>query len=172
MTVTINRLSVPALVGVLAVAAGTSVASADLFTFTYTDTNGVVAGGNLDATDNGDGTLTCVTGDITFSAGPIAGTFPLFPGSGYSPSGGYIFNNILYTGPVSLDGYGLLFRDTVTGQEMNIWGNGGATNYTLHSQMGYVSEYNGTFILTAVPAPASAAALGVGLLASSRRRRV
>jgi len=150
-------------------------AQADLFTFTYTDTNGVVASGNLVANDNGDGiTMTCVAGDITFTAGPVGGTYLLLPGSGYSPSGGFIYNSLLYTGPVSLDGYGLLFWDPGTGYEMNIWGNGGATNYTLYTGGAtYVGDGVGTFtIVPSVPTPGAAAVLGVGMLASTRRRRV
>ena len=167
------RISRSTFLAAAAVAVTGSAASADLFTFTYTDTNGLVASGNLVANDNGNGlTMTCVAGDITITTGPVTGTFNLVPGGG--SDGSFAWDNLLYTGPATLDIYGLLFTDGST--EVNIWGNGGPNNYSAWMappNWFYQGEQIGTFVISpSVPAPGAAAMLGVGLLASARRRRV
>jgi hypothetical protein len=95
--------------------------ASSIFTFTDTDSNLFNVVGTLTAADNGDGTFTVVSASGFFNSDPIL----LIPGSGISPSGLFIFNNLLYpSGNPQLDVNGLLFVDTITGAEINIWGNG------------------------------------------------
>jgi hypothetical protein len=89
--------------------------------FVFTDTGSTFnISANLNATANGNGSFTVNSGSGTFNAQPIV----LIPGSGVSPSGAFIYNNVLYPSAIpKLDVDGLLFRNTVTGTELNIWGN-------------------------------------------------
>lgn len=174
MTASINALSRSAMLAAAALCAAGSAASADVFTFTYTDTNGVNATGNLVANWNGS-TYDAVAGDITITAGPpsvVLGYFTLVPGAG--STGAFYWDSILQPGPSTLTGAGLEFVNG-GGIETNIWGNGGANNYSLYQappNWFYQGDAIGTFIISpAVPAPAAATVLGAGLLASSRRRR-
>ena len=94
--------------------------------FTFTDTDGTLfsVSETLITTDNGNGALSVISGDGFFDTDPIV----LIAGSGTSPAGLFIYNNLLYPreNPL-LDVDGLLFRDTVTGAELNIWGERGVS---------------------------------------------
>lgn len=179
MTSLTPRWSRSVLLAAATVAAAGSVASADMFTFSYTDGFGTVATGNLVANDIGGGIMHCTAGDITVSAGPLAGAYmtlsAIGPGVTTSPMGLFNVDNLLYPGSPTLDSSGLLFSDGVS--EMNIWNDGGGVAYTLWVGNGgagyfYQGSQAGAFVISpSVPAPGAAAALGVGLLASARRRR-
>lgn len=159
-----------------AVAAGS--AHADLIlNFTYQDS--VTAGsGWLSVLDNGNGSFTALDGAFDVSTGPVAGSYTLFanptaPSAAYSPSGAFIYDNLVYpTGGPALDNSGLLFASA--GREINLWGNG-SSPYSLWSHAGGGYDYShddGTFSVTSTPAPGGVAVLGfAGLVAVRRRRR-
>jgi hypothetical protein len=98
----------------------------------------------LSGVDTGSGTLTVGAPDgsgfdITAFTGTIDGTpiggligSPLDPGGpAYSPTGYFIYDNIVYPGPAPvLDTSGILF--SISGQEANIWGNSGPNDYSFY----------------------------------------
>jgi len=141
--------------------------------FTFTDTGvGFSISGSLTATDNGNGTFTATSGSGFFNGDAIV----LIPGSGTSPLGAFVYNDLLYpTGNPLLDTSGLLFQDTVTGAELNIWGNGASSPYSTYTYVGglYVLQDNNSVFNLAEVAPEPATwtmlALGLGLIAAWRR---
>ena len=173
------RHSVPGMlcaVMLLVAISGSLHASAIVFSFTDTDNAVFTASGTLTATDNGDGTFTVVSGDGFFNGDPIT----LIPGSGTSPSGLFIYNNLIYPGgnPL-LDVNGLLFRDDVTSAEINVWGNGPfpASYYSTYTGLdgSYpLADTNSVFALSATVPESSTSLLlvtGLGLIAFGWRRR-
>lgn len=160
---------------VLALAVAGPLCAATVFQFTDSGAS-FYATGTLTAIDNGDGTWTVIAGSGMLNEDPIF----LIPGSGTSPLGAFNYNNLLYpAGNPLLDGLGLLFRNTVTAAELNIWGNGpyppvpystyvglGSGNYPL-------ADDNSVFTLTLwVPEPATWVMLGAGLCAAWFARRL
>lgn len=168
-----------------------------LFSYTYSDGAGDVAHGTLDAVASGfaDGSLHVISGTLYVTAGAngnsAVGSYSLLPGGPnpqISPSGLFEFDNLIYpannagsgvnpngtTNPSYLTGFGLLFGQPGTGsqQEINIWGNGGSSNYAFYTAVngGYNIQQGGggTFTLTAgVPEPSSfllAGVAGLGLV--------
>src|SRR5262249_26649644 len=83
---------------------GSPVPGDPLYTFTYSDTSGNVGLGTLNtiADGFGDGGELAVAGSLTLTGGALAGnTYALLaggPGVTGSPSGTYIFDNLLYPG--------------------------------------------------------------------------
>lgn len=160
----------------LALAAATPLSAATIYQFTDTGAGFTVAG-TLTALDNGNGTWTVISGSGFFNTDPIF----LIPGSGTSPLGAFNYNNLLYpTGNPFLDGLGLLFQDSVTGAELNIWGNGPYPQSPYSTYLGYgpgnypLANDNSVFNLTvATPEPATWGMLALGLGAAwlARRRR-
>ncbi len=157
-----------------------SQAFADYYTFQYVDGT-FSASGTLQtapATD-GSGYLSVTQGTLsaaglTATLYNLAGTLPI-GSSTYSPSGAFLYDNRL--SPSSTDSVlssgGLLFKAILadgSSGEVNIWGNGGANNYSLYLGMSagnYPLQYNGgAFTLSKtcpVPVPPAALLLGCGL---------
>ena len=154
-TISIRRKKRGVLVSSVLLLLGSVSLHADtIFNFTDTDSNMFNVSGTLTAVDNGNGTFTAISGSGFFNSDPIV----LIPGSGGSPSGLFIYNNLLYpSGNPLLDVNGLLFTDTVTNAEINIWGNGPypPTFYSTYTGLngGYpLADNNSVFTLSsAVP---------------------
>lgn len=143
------------------------VASASLpaSTFQFTDTGaGYSISGTVAGTDNGNGSFTLISGSGFYNADPIT----LIAGSGYSPSGNFIFDDVLFPNSnPALDINGLLFS-FANNNELNIWGTGpGAyTTYTYTPGVGYaLQDASSVFTLTQspVPEPGTLAMLAMGL---------
>jgi len=143
--------------------------------FSFTDTGaGFSISGSLSATDNGDGTFTVTSGSGFFNSDAIV----LIPGSGTSPLGAFGYDNLLSpTGNPLVDVNGLLFSDTVTGAELNIFANGPSIPYSTYTYLGgtYVlQDNNSVFLLTEEspePATWTMLALGLGFIAAWRQSR-
>jgi hypothetical protein len=147
-----------------------------LFTFSYTDVTGADKGfGTLNGTtDPGNGELYITSGDLTVtnSTEGLSGTYPIIlnpplgtpPGQATSPSGFFIYDNVLYPVPGStppdppqiLDNLGLLFVGS--GLEINLFdtGGGGAFPYSLYTNGGLVVPVSFTAAIV-TPEPASLA---------------
>jgi hypothetical protein len=128
------------------------------FTFTATDAaSGTFSYGVLEAQANGDGTYTATGGYLVVISGPDVGTYDLFPNPNpphpaSSPSGAFIFDNVLYPGQdPTLDVFGLLF--TGGGLEINIWGTGpGTYSYFSFNGSGFnLASNNAVFTLATTP---------------------
>ena len=136
-------------------------------TFSFTNTGATFSAfGTITADDNGDGSFTAISASGFFNNDAII----LIPGSGTSPSGQFTFDNLLFpAGDPLLDGSGLLFSDTITGDEINVWGNGPSpapySTWEWSSSGGYfLQDNNAAFSLTEVPEPATWTMLGVSLI--------
>ena len=95
-----------------------------LFDFTFAI--GPNAGyGSLNTTDAGNGEFLATAGTLTVTGGGDVGAYPLYPGGPsevLSPSGRFLFDNVLYPSiDPGIDNGGLLFIGS--GLEINIWSN-------------------------------------------------
>ena len=154
--------------------------AAVIYNFTFSDSAGDAAYGQLTANPNGNGTYTVVSGFFQGTAGSILGNYPLYPNpnapSTYatSPAGAFWYDNQLFpsTDP-RLDTYGLLF--TAGTIEINLWGGDQSGNltpgvYSLYehdsSVGGYSIAFTGsaTFSVTPVPEANTLIALAFLLL--------
>jgi hypothetical protein len=136
------------------------------FDFSYSDGSGNVAHGSLTGIDLGNGRFLITSGTLVVTGGADFGTYSLFPGGPgetSSPTGAFLFNDVLYpSNNPSLDSDGLLF--TGNGLEINIWGNSPG-NYSFWSWNG--SSYNvqstgpATFQVSAAPEPTTFALFGL-----------
>jgi hypothetical protein len=130
--------------------AGAAQGADPLFVFSDTGATFKVSA-NLNATANGNGSFTVTSGSGFFNADPIV----LIPGSGVSPLGAFNYDNVLYPAATpKLDIAGLLFRDTVTSAELNIWGNAGGSYSTyVGVAAGNYSLQNNSSTITLAQAP-------------------
>lgn len=149
-----------------AIVAGTPLRASTIFTFTDTDNGAFTVYGTLAATDNGNGTFTVTSASGFFDSDPIV----LIPGSGTSPYGLFNYDNLLFpTGNPLLDSGGLLFSDTVTGAELNIWGTGAFppsfySTYTGLNGGWPLQDTQSVFTLTgSIPEPGTWCLLAMGL---------
>ena len=163
------------LAGALGLAAAAAGARADEY-FAYTFIGATTqASGFLQAVTTGTSSLAVVSGSL--DAGPGGVYSILFnPGATQpylSPSGHFIVDNrVDMTASQPITWYGLLFADA-GGAEVNIWSNGVGTPYTFyaHGPSGDVVD-QGSFTITAIPAPGAATVLGVaGVWMVTGRRR-
>lgn len=163
-------------VGLLALSPQSSRAD---FSFEISFSGGGVQGvGILNATSNGDGSFTAVSGSAFVIGAPRSGALtllanPFSPSFVISPSGFFFFDNQLFPGanPTLSEG-GLLFL-FADGTEVNIWGTGPST-YTYADSTGFQYDFL-SFRLTLVPEPSSLTMVAVALVPGlgvwwSRRR--
>ena len=138
------------------------------YDFIFTDVNGDSGYGTLTTTALGGGLFGVTGGSLTVTAGSHdAGTYSLYPNTNpwnvvYSPSGYFIYNDVLYPGSnPQLDYYGLLF--TSGGLEINIYSpNGSPGSYQFYDNTGYNSP--AAFLASAVPEPSSCTLCGFALV--------
>jgi hypothetical protein len=128
--------------------------------------NGVSGSALFAATDNGDGSFLATSGAGSVSGAPNSGFLTLFPTTGpaFSPSGFFIFNDLIYPGqPAVVDVDGLLFN-LPNNLEVNLFNNGSPNNpqYLYYDNTGFNVPVQ--MEVTAVPEPASLALLGMGIL--------
>jgi hypothetical protein len=103
--------------------------------------------GSLNVSDQSNGQYLAIAGSVTVNGIYDVGTYPLYPGGPGaidSPSGAFIYDNLLFpsypsTNP-SIDVDGLLFRNS-SGFEVNIWGNG--PNAYEYDDTGYAHDNTG-----------------------------
>jgi hypothetical protein len=160
-----------------------------VYNFTYSDTAGNAGFGTLVATNpSGIDALSdwSLSGSLTVTSSAdgnaSVGTYTLLPGgpgTTYSPSGLFYFDNLVYPGNDAgagaqagfvlsnsyLTSGGLLFGPVTGSQdEINIYGNGGG-DYAFLSEVGgsnnIQTSTGGTFTLTPVPEPSALALAGV-----------
>jgi hypothetical protein len=142
--------------------------------FNFTDIGvGVVSSGTLNATANGDGTFTAISGSGTFNG--IAITLilnPTPPNQATSPTGFFFYDNQLLpaNNPLILNG-GLLFSlASGPAAELNIYSTARG-QYTTYTNDGF--NVSSAFALAEAPEPGSLVLFGAGfaVLCMFRRRR-
>lgn len=144
-------------------------ANADSFSWTDTGT-GISASGTLSATSIGGGEYVVDSGTGTLNGDSLVLIPGLDDGSlQTSPQGYFGFDNALFPGSdPPLDTAGLLFSDTTTGGEFNIFALGGTfTSVEAAGGAFTLFDDNSTFTLTplAAPEPGSSQLLVVGFMA-------
>lgn len=150
-------------------------ADASVFDFSYTGA-GVTGSGTLTANLIAPGEYQVLSGTDIVVGGVVSGALALFadaasPAAAYSPSGFFIYDNLLFTNldPV-VNNNGLLFVDTA-GHEVNLYSNA-PDAYVHYDNTGFNEAVS--FTLTEVPEPASIAVTVFGLvcLGFFRQRRI
>ncbi len=111
--------------------------------------------GSLNTTDIFNGQFLATAGTLTVTGGQDVGTYPLYPGGPVeelSPSGKFLFDNVLYPSiDPGIDNGGLLFIGS--GLEINIWSNS-PDNYEFEDWTGSSYTNNATgapFTLNVAP---------------------
>ena len=174
-----------------ALALGMSAGQAGAATWivTYTATSGMPSMANLtlDVADTlnavGGFDVLAITGDV--DGDTITGiiTNPGQPFASYSADGLFIFDNVVWNGPLSISNPGLFFAGA-SGDEYNLFSNGPSTFelYRARSGVGYLANSTGSLAAGpqisqsgsgGVPEPAtwSMLILGFGAVGSALRRR-
>jgi hypothetical protein len=157
----------------IALLIGSQARASITFELTYND--GVnVANGQINADYVSPGVYQATSGFLDITAGALQGNYPLLPNpnapsAAYSPSGVFIYDDVLYyPGDPYLNSNGLLLFAAGT-REINLWGNGPG-NYSLYGydyNQGWILQYTGPADtgITPVPEPATTAAGAALLLA-------
>ena len=160
-------------IALLALAAALAIspaAKASTITFSFTSVQDPTAAiGTLTGTSVGGGTYDITGGTLNVTAGQDAGTYSLFAGGPavtYSPSGFFIFDNVVSASNPFIDNDVLLFTPNGTNSpdfEVNLFSNGGAPgSWQFYDNTGY--NVYGNFSVTSVtPEPSSLLLLGTGL---------
>ena len=143
------------------------------YSFSYSDGNPLDEAHGLFTASGAD--ITSITG--TVGSNPIIGLLGYSGPHHLSPSGYFDYDNQVVPNP-TLDSYGILFSvsNDVSGQEWNLWGNGGHSGslYTYVPGNGYsVASDGGTLNVSAVPEPETLALIiaGLGTLMFVAKRR-
>jgi hypothetical protein len=143
------------------------------FSFAGTDGTGDLSGsGTLTASTNGDGSFTVISGTGTEIVNGVKDTLTLATASQFFTYLGqeyqFTFDNLLFpSADPTISDNGLLFSSS-NGTQENLYSNG-PDSYG-YSNTNNFNE-NTTFVLTAVPEPATVSLIGLGLLGFTVSRR-
>jgi hypothetical protein len=134
-------------------------ARATLFDITFNGFDGTEAIAQVSATDLGGDVYQAVSGSITVTPGSmlfLSGTWALYQNpngmnASYSPSGYFIYDNLIMPNANPMDTYpGLLFRQASNGYEVNLYSDG-ADTYILYDNYG--RHVNGRMTVVDPPGP-------------------
>lgn len=154
-------------------------AKAAVFDFAYSG-GGVSGSGSLTATLIAPGEYAAVSGTDNVVGGGVSGLLtlyvnPISPSEAYSPSGYFIYDNLVFPGTDPLVDHGGLLFTNGTGGEVNVYTDG-PDNYIHYDNTGFNTRISFNLTLdppAAVPEPAGIALLSASLagVALARRKR-
>lgn len=151
-------------------------AAETLFTFTFQGASHE-AFGSLVTQDLDDGRFVATSGDLTVTVGEALGSYSLLPGGPdpvLSPTGTYLFDNVVEPGSVSaFTNGGLVFGGA--GFEINIYSVApGEFKFDFFTNgVNTIDAGTGTMVLSTVPEPSALllGAIGLSALVVARRRQ-